>query len=46
MLARILLYEYNSSPAVNAAATGLDDHAKKLLLLLALKRKVGDGPQI
>ncbi|KAK4988131.1 hypothetical protein LTR50_004153 [Elasticomyces elasticus] len=36
---RVMLYEYNSSPAVGAAAFTLDDHAKKLLLLLNLKRK-------
>ena len=41
MPARIMIYEYNSSPAANPAATSLDDHARKLLLLLDSKRKVG-----
>jgi hypothetical protein len=36
----MMLYEYNSSPAIHAAATKLDDHAKKLLTLLDLKRRV------
>ena len=36
----ISLYEYNSSPAIGAAAIKFDDHARKLLLLLDLKRKV------
>jgi hypothetical protein len=40
MPARVLLYEYNASPAVDAAATKLDDHAKKLLVCLELKRTV------
>ncbi|KAH0593445.1 hypothetical protein MHUMG1_08902 [Metarhizium humberi] len=36
---RVMLFEYNSSPAVGAAAIKLDDHAKTLLQWLNLKRK-------
>jgi hypothetical protein len=38
--ARVMLYEYNSSPAINTSGISLDDHARKLLLLLDLKRRV------
>ena len=37
---RVMLFEYNSNPAVDAAAIKLDDHAKALLQWLHLKRKV------
>ncbi|KAH8894467.1 hypothetical protein GQ53DRAFT_744666 [Thozetella sp. PMI_491] len=37
--ARVMLFAYNSSPAIGAAATKLDDHAKNLLHRLWLKRK-------
>jgi hypothetical protein len=37
--ARIMLFAYNSSPAIGAAAIKLDDHAKSLLLWLNIKRK-------
>jgi hypothetical protein len=34
-----MLFAYNSSPAMGAAAIKLDDHAKSLLQWLWLKRK-------
>jgi hypothetical protein len=37
---RVMLFEYNSSPAMGAAAIKLDDHAKNLLQWLAVRRKV------
>ncbi|KAK2598930.1 hypothetical protein QQS21_005608 [Conoideocrella luteorostrata] len=37
--ARVMLFQYNSSPAVGAAAIKLDDHATNLLQWLKLKRK-------
>jgi hypothetical protein len=37
--ARVMLFAYNSSPAIGAAAIRLDDHAKGLLQWLWLKRK-------
>ncbi|MCJ1307661.1 hypothetical protein MMC25_001308 [Agyrium rufum] len=37
---RVMIYEYNSSPAIGSSTIKLDDHAKKLLLLLSLKRKI------
>ena len=36
---RVMLFEYNSSPAMGAAAIKLDDHAKNLLQWLSLKLK-------
>ncbi|RYP49468.1 hypothetical protein DL768_004827 [Monosporascus sp. mg162] len=36
--ARVMLFAYNSSPAIGAAAIKLDDHAKTLLQWLWLKR--------
>ncbi|KJK73836.1 hypothetical protein H634G_10883 [Metarhizium anisopliae BRIP 53293] len=36
---RVMMFEYNSSPAVGAAAIKLDDHAKNLLQWLNLRRK-------
>ncbi|KAF2184941.1 hypothetical protein K469DRAFT_167222 [Zopfia rhizophila CBS 207.26] len=42
-LARVMLFAYNSSPAIDATAIKLDDHAKGLLQWLSLKRK--DAPQ-
>lgn len=36
--ARILLFEYNSSPALDATAIKLADHARSLLQWLSLKR--------
>jgi hypothetical protein len=36
---RVMLFEYNSSPAMGASAIKLDDHAKNLLQWLSLKRK-------
>jgi len=38
--ARVMLFEYNASPAMGAAAIKLDDHAKNLLQWLGIKRKV------
>ena len=35
-----MLFAYNASPAMGAAAIKLDDHAKNLLLWLGIKRKV------
>ncbi|UKZ79117.1 hypothetical protein TrVFT333_006867, partial [Trichoderma virens FT-333] len=37
--ARVMLFSYNSSPAISAAALKLDDHANSLLQSLNLKRK-------
>ena len=37
--ARVMLFAYNSSPAIDATAIKLDDHANTLLLWLTLKRK-------
>lgn len=37
--ARVMLFAYNSSPAIGAAARKLDDHAKTLLHWLWLKRE-------
>ncbi|KIN02921.1 hypothetical protein OIDMADRAFT_144079 [Oidiodendron maius Zn] len=37
--ARIMLFAYNASPAMGAAAIKLDDHAKNLLHWLGIKRK-------
>ncbi|KID95699.1 proteinrelated to kinesin light chain, partial [Metarhizium majus ARSEF 297] len=39
---RVMMFEYNSSPAVGAAAIKLDDHAKNLLQWLNLRRKIVD----
>lgn len=39
--ARVMLYSYNSSPAIAAAALNLDEHANGLLQSLYLMRKVG-----
>ncbi|KAK6810867.1 hypothetical protein RU639_013582 [Aspergillus parasiticus] len=36
---RVMLFAYNSSPAMGAAATKLDGHAKNLLQWLKLRRK-------
>ncbi|KAI0886308.1 TPR-like protein [Annulohypoxylon maeteangense] len=41
--ARVMLFSYNSSPAIDAAATKLADHAKSLLQWLHIERK--DSPQ-
>ena len=38
--ARVMLFEYNSSPAIGAAAIQLSGHANNLLQWLKLKRKV------
>ena len=38
--ARIMLFAYNASPAMEAAAIKLDDHAKSLLQWLVIRRKV------
>lgn len=38
--ARVLLFAYNSSPVIGAAALSVDDHAKSLLQWLDLRRKV------
>lgn len=37
---RVMLFEYNSSPAIEAAALKLDDHAASLLQWLDIRRKV------
>jgi hypothetical protein len=37
--ARVMLFAYNSSPAIGATATKLDDHAKNLLLWLNINRE-------
>ena len=37
---RVMLFEYNSSPAIGTAALKLDDHAASLLQWLAIRRKV------
>ncbi|KAI1211995.1 TPR-like protein [Annulohypoxylon truncatum] len=41
--ARVMLFSYNSSPAMDAAAIKLDDHAKTLLQLLNIERE--NAPQ-
>jgi hypothetical protein len=38
--ARVMLFEYNSSPAIGATAIKLAGHANNLLQWLKLKRKV------
>lgn len=38
--ARVMLFEYNSSPAIGATAIKLSGHANNLLQWLKLKRKV------
>lgn len=38
--ARVMLFAYNSSPTIDAAAIRLDDHAKNLLQWLNLERGV------
>lgn len=38
--ARVMLFVYNSSPAMGAASLRLDDHGRNLLQRLNLKRKV------
>jgi hypothetical protein len=38
--ARVMLFEYNSSPAIGATAIRLADHASNLLQWLKLRRKV------
>ncbi|KAL1303206.1 hypothetical protein AAFC00_006626 [Neodothiora populina] len=35
---RVMLFEHNSSSSLRASALGLDDHAKKLLTLLMMRR--------
>jgi hypothetical protein len=40
--ARVMLFAYNSSPAIDASAIKLDDHAKNLLQWLNLERIVSD----
>ncbi|CZR68348.1 uncharacterized protein PAC_18247 [Phialocephala subalpina] len=44
---RVMLFEYNSSPAKGATSIKLNDHAKNLLQWLSLKRKASspDAPQ-
>lgn len=42
--ARVMLFEYNASPAMGAAAIKLDDHAKNLLHWLDIRRKVSCIP--
>lgn len=37
---RVMIYAYNASPAIGAAAIKLDDHAKGLIQWLSLKRRV------
>lgn len=37
---RVMLFSYNSSPAIDAAAIKLDDHAKNLLQWLDIERQV------
>ncbi|KAL4939340.1 hypothetical protein BDV06DRAFT_199164 [Aspergillus oleicola] len=37
--ARIMLFEYNASPAINSTAINLEDHAKSLLQWLTVKRR-------
>ncbi|KAK4228062.1 hypothetical protein QBC38DRAFT_167932 [Podospora fimiseda] len=39
---RVMLFEYNSSPAMGAAAVNLVDHARNLLQHLSLKRQSED----
>jgi hypothetical protein len=41
---RVMMFEYNSSPAIGASAIKLDDNAKKLLQWLMLKRKASYCP--
>ncbi|KAI0897443.1 TPR-like protein [Annulohypoxylon nitens] len=36
---RVMLFSYNSSPALNAAAITIDDHARALLQWLSIERK-------
>ncbi|KAK4164656.1 putative kinesin light chain, partial [Cladorrhinum sp. PSN259] len=42
--ARVMLFAYNSSPAIEASAIKLDDHAKKLLHWLHLEREDEQRP--
>jgi hypothetical protein len=37
--ARVMLFAYNSSPAIDSSAIKLDDHAKQLLHWLSLERE-------
>lgn len=37
--ARVMLFEFNASPAVSSTAIKLDDHAKSLLQWLTVKRR-------
>jgi hypothetical protein len=38
--ARVMLFEYNASPAMGAAAIKIDDYTKNLLQWLGIRRKV------
>jgi hypothetical protein len=38
--ARVMLFEYNASPAMGAAAINMDDYTKNLLQWLGIRRKV------
>ena len=38
--ARVMLFEYNASPAMGAAAIKMDDYTKNLLQWLGIRRKV------
>ncbi|PNP73508.1 hypothetical protein FNYG_13158 [Fusarium nygamai] len=41
--ARVMLFEYNSSPVLGAATIKIDDHAKNLLQWLILRRKASSS---
>ncbi|KAI1397445.1 TPR-like protein [Hypoxylon fuscum] len=43
---RVMLFSYNSSPAIDAAAIKLDDHAKNLLQWLDIERQEPQRPLI
>lgn len=43
---RVMLFEYQSSPAMDATAWNLDDHATNFLQWLSLKRKGSQTPLV